>query len=78
MVRVYLSRGVKFGSTFDDLEEAPPRFLEPMGQPPSLVSEDIELALPADWDSNGQFCLEQDYPLPMHILGVIPKVELGD
>jgi hypothetical protein len=76
-VRVYNSRGVKFGATFSDLEEAPPRFLEPLGQPPSLVTEDLELPLPTDWDVNGQLCLEQDYPLPAHILGVIPMVEPG-
>jgi hypothetical protein len=34
--------------------------------------------LDGDWDTNGQVCIQQSWPLPMTILAVIPDLIRGD
>lgn len=37
----------------------------------------IELQLDANWSKNGRLIVEQNDPLPMTILAVIPRVTVG-
>lgn len=46
--------------------------------PPSLFSADARTVINAAWDKPGQVCYQQDLPLPVTILGVIPEVVVGD
>lgn len=78
-VRVYRTRGVEVGQDFDNMEVWPPRDDEPMGQPPSLITGDRRVVLSATWDEpGGQVCVQQRYPLPAQILGIVPEIEIGD
>jgi len=47
------------------------------GQPLSMVTEDINVTLKADWSKEKQVVIEQRSPLPMTILSVTPDVAVG-
>lgn len=72
------SRGLKIGPTFDRLVECayPPDAGE--GIPPPLFQGDFRENLLSDWNVQGQICLQQDYPLPSSVLGLVPEVIVGD
>lgn len=73
-VRVDQSRGLKAGSSFSTLVEIKERTNEPMGQPIGLQSRDERVVIDPSWNPYGQICLQQDYPLPATILGIIPEL----
>lgn len=43
-----------------------------------LYSGDINELLDGDWDLTGMVAFQQDYPLPMNIVAVIPESNIGD
>jgi hypothetical protein len=77
-VRVDQSRGLKMGQTFDDLTEFKDRNLNTIGFPIELFTGDDRIIIGGGWNSEGQLCIQQDYPLPATILGVIPEIQVGD
>lgn len=74
------SLGVKVGTVFDQLVEyLNPAMAGVITSPPPLVSsDDLVGNIPWDWTVKGQVCIQQDYPLPATILGIIPQVVVGD
>lgn len=79
IVRVTCTQGIKVGPTFDDLVECKESMVVPYTAPPETFFQgDLRTNVPNDWNEYGQFCLQQDYPLPATILGVIPQVTVGD
>lgn len=76
-VRVTETRGLKMGSTFATLKEFKMRNNQPMGSPIALETGDQRIIMDNSWNSYGQICIEQDYPLPATVLGVVPEVTLG-
>lgn len=77
--RVVNSRGVKMGRTFATVVEHKDRGNSVFADTAiPLFTGDIRMVLDAQWDVPGQVCLQQDYPLPMNVLGIIPEINAGD
>lgn len=77
-VRLFKSRGLWHGPKFDNLTEAKQRSSEDYDEPTQLLTGDLELTTPAEWNKNGRICFRQRDPLPMTILAVVPDVHLGE
>jgi hypothetical protein len=75
--RLSRSRGLKAGPDFRSLSEARDTQF-PIQVPPPLFTGDIRINVQSDWKTAGQVCLQQDYPLPASILGLIPEIVPGD
>ena len=75
-VRVKDTRGLQGGHNFGSIWEIknPATYAVPI----PLFTGDQRLVLDPLWELTGQVCLQQDYPLPAHILALIPEVEMGD
>lgn len=76
--RVHQARGLKMGSDFDHLAEFKMRSTQPLGSPIELETGDQRLIMDPSWNIYGQICIQQDYPLPATVLGVIPEIVVGD
>lgn len=78
-VKIADSRGLSVGPTFAELFEFPERTGDvPMGQPVPLLTQDEYFNMLGTWTVEGQYCIQQDHPLPATVLGVIPEVMIGD
>jgi hypothetical protein len=79
-IRVADSRGPKIGRSFDDtdLVEMQGLMVMPGVNPQPLVTGDFREVLHSDWETTGQLCVQQDYPLPLTVLGIIPEFVRGD
>ena len=77
-VRLVKSRGLWHGPKFDNLTEAKQRSSEDYDEPTQLLTGDLELTTPSEWNKNGRLCFRQRDPLPMTLLAVIPDVHLGE
>ncbi len=78
-VRTENTRGLQVGpnaTTLRAVKEFTPAL--GWGQPPALTTGDERIELDPLWQTDGSVWIEQDYPLPMTILGVIPEVHIGD
>jgi hypothetical protein len=51
---------------------------QPMGQPIELETGDQRMVMPPLWQTQGVICIQQDYPLPATVLGIIPEIVVGD
>lgn len=77
MIRVDKTRGLKGGIDFtylNEVSEIPIAYTPPA----ALVSDDLYMLLPTDWSTDGVICIQQDYPLPATVLGIIPEWLRGD
>lgn len=73
------SRGWKFGRSFSTLVPAKQATSPvPAGLPMPLISDVEHFTLDPLWDVEGQICIQQDYPLPLTVLGVVPEWKQGD
>lgn len=79
-VRVHETRGLKMGTDFgvDNLVEYKMRNDQPMGQPIELETGDQRIVMPPLYQTQGVVCIQQDYPLPATVLGIIPEIVVGD
>lgn len=80
-VRLDTSRGVKVGGIdFDprNLTELKDPSIIDYAVPAPLFSGDIFTPIFTEWSTKGEVFVQQDYPLPATILGLIPQVLLGD
>jgi hypothetical protein len=77
-VRMDKTRGLKLGETFDGL--VPMKEIPPTGYsaPLPLISEDRRVNIINGWNEPAQMCVQQDWPLPATVLGLIPEVTFGD
>lgn len=71
------TRGLKVGNDFSHLDEIPDLQV-PFDAPQTLFTGQARIPIPPDWNREGQICIQQDYPLPATVLGVIPEVVVGD
>jgi hypothetical protein len=76
-LRVNQSGGIFAGPSFDDLVEAKQRTTEPMGSPPALKSEEVELLVKPSWGDSAQLYVRQSDPLPLTIIGITMEVAIG-
>lgn len=75
--------GLSIGKTFDTLVPMKDLVLGNVGSQTNeivtgLVTGDARTVLDPSWDVPGQYCIQQSYPLPATILGVIPEIAMGD
>lgn len=77
-IRVQDERGIAVGPTFDKLREIRERTDELPGDPTRLYTGDRKMNFDPWTRDEGQVCVEQNYPLPATILGVVPEFSVGD
>ena len=78
-VRYLNSRGVYAGQFNTDLTEVKFRYDEDYGEPTEMFSGDQTVTMGTDeGDFMGQVFLRQPYPLPMHVLDIIPEMDVDD
>ncbi len=84
-LQVERSRGVFAGQSPEDasfqsvdyLNELKQRSTENWGEPTQLATGLIDVKIDSRWDSEGSIFVRQSDPLPLSILGIIPKVVGG-
>jgi hypothetical protein len=76
-VRVEESRGMWVGPDSDHLREYKQRATEAYNAPIALATGDFEIILSPSWNSNGRIVVQQNDPLPLTILSIIPEVVIG-
>lgn len=76
-LRVESSRGMFVGPNRGKMREWKQRSTEAYGEAISLFTGDFEITLDADWNTNGQIVIQQNDPLPMSVLAVMPDVAVG-
>lgn len=74
-IRVDQTRGITSGPSDDALYEVKETSIS---IPQALYTGDYFQNVANDWNEYGQLVFEQTYPLPATILGVVPKVVVGD
>lgn len=77
-VRMTKARGLKVGTDFADLVEMKELPAVDYTPPIGLYTGDRRVILPGGFNTTGQVCIQQDYPLPATVLGIIPEVKVGD
>ena len=78
-VRLMRTGGLRIGPRHGSIDPVPFRSsAAPMGQPPGLLSGDVEIELDAGFDTYGGLVLEQRQPLPCTILALMPRVNTSD
>lgn len=76
-IRVEQSRGMFIGPNRGKMREWKQRSNEPYGTPIALFTGDFEQTLDADWNTNGNVVIQQNDPLPMAVLAIMPDVAVG-
>ena len=77
-LRVHRSSAIKVGQHRDQLREFKQRTTEPMGSPPKLVTDEVEVAIDGDWlQGAGQVVVAQEQPLPLTVVGLTLEVQIG-
>jgi hypothetical protein len=77
-VRLQDSKGLFVGPDFDNMTEIKERNTQIMGQPIKLFTGDQRVIISPSWNLTGQICVQQDYPLPVTVLALIPEITVGD
>lgn len=77
-MQVDQTRGLKAGPTFDELIEYKMRDEQAMGSPIALETGDQRLNIMPVWATEGRICIQQDYPLPATVLGIVFEFVVGD
>ena len=82
-VRVHQTLGLSIGKTFNTLLPMKDLVRGNVGSATNtrttdLVTGDAMTRLDPSWTVPGQYCIEQPFPFPASILGVIPQVTPGD
>lgn len=75
--RFLSSRGGFVGPNATDLHEIIQRTSEPLGSPVALYSGDYRIHITPSFEDGGRVFYRQNNPLPVTILAVMPKTEVG-
>lgn len=81
--RVAATLGLSIGSDFNNLVPMKDLVIGNINEPGNfmisdLVTGDARTVIDPGWSEQGSFCIQQSYPYPVTILGVIPEVQVGD
>lgn len=76
-LRVNNSGSVFAGPDETKLTEAKLRTTENYGQPPSLVSQEVQLVISPTWNDAGQVFVRQSNPLPITLVSLSMEVAVG-
>lgn len=74
---VNASRGIFAGSDAEHLYEYPQREFEFYDDPVADATGVVEVSLDTTWDKNGRVYIRQSDPLPLSVLAVIPRLNVG-
>lgn len=78
-LRLYETRGLKAGYSFPTVVEGKESYnTQPTGTPPVLITGDQRINITPQYNTGGQVSVQQDYPLPASVLGLIPEIVVGD
>ena len=82
-IRVQDALGLFIGKTFSTLVPMKDLIVGNVGTMSDqvvtdLVTDDVRTLLDPSWDVPGQYCIQQTFPLPATVLGVMPEVTVGD
>lgn len=72
------SRGIFAGPTSDKLKEFKQRNTENYTDPVNTLTGIATIPIDSTWENTGRVFIRQNAPLPLSILGIIPKVEVGE
>lgn len=76
---LHRSLGLKIGTSFDELTEVVFRTGDDLySRATPLYSGIVSETLEADYDFENQLCWRQEYPLPLMVLAVMPRMETQD
>jgi hypothetical protein len=76
-LRLFSTRDVKAGPSFDKLREWSPRTTEDYGSAPALKTGEIEIVFSPSWAEDGAVCIRHDAPLPFTLLSITPEHAVG-
>ena len=76
-LRLFASRGVHVGPSFDRLTELKPRSTEPYGSPPALATGEVKVSVSAGWNPDGAVCLRHSDPLPITVVSMTLGFAVG-
>jgi hypothetical protein len=76
-LRIEKTRGLWVGPSFDKLTEFKQRAAENWDEATRLATGDEEITLSPDWTKGGTVCIQQNVPLPMTILAIMPDLRVG-
>lgn len=76
-LQVHRSGGIFAGPDADHLTEMKQRTTEPLGSPPVLKTEVLEMNLTPSWGFTGQVFVRQSDPLPLTLVSMTAEVALG-
>ena len=76
--RVDNTRGLAIGFTFDDLIDQKVASPTTWGQTMPLYTGDQRTIIPPSYNLEGSICIQQNYPLPITVLAVVPEILIGD
>ena len=77
-VEVDNSRGLFFGPDFANLVEWDQRAVADAYSAVQLESKLVRRYILGEWETQGDVCLQQNYPLPVTIMSVTREASLGD
>jgi hypothetical protein len=78
-IRVMDCKGIKAGPNFSQVREIKVRgATNPLGTAVPLFTGDQRILIDDQYLTEDDVCIQQDYPLPCTILGVIPEMSIGD
>lgn len=77
-LRVYRSSGVFAGPSVERLVQFKQRTTEPYGQAPMLKTDEIEIDVRPDWESDASIIIRQSDPLPITITSMTMEVVIAN
>jgi hypothetical protein len=76
-IRVNRSSSILAGPSPTSLVQYAQRTTENYGQPPNLISDQIEIVITPSWQTSGQVYIEQTEPLPLTVVGLTIEAAIG-
>jgi hypothetical protein len=76
-LRLFQSSAIFAGPSPASLTQYKQRTTENYGQPPNLVTDEVEITIPASWQTSGQVTIQQTDPLPLTLVGLTVEAVIG-
>jgi hypothetical protein len=77
-IRMESTRGLQYGMKGQDLWDMPASDTAFLGGPMLPTRNNLDQRLSASWNEDQQVVLQQSYPLPAFVVGLLVESELGD
>jgi hypothetical protein len=77
VVQVEETRSIWAGPSREKLEEHVPRNDENYGETPAPTTDSVLISVQCEWNKSGRVVIQQNDPLPITVLSIIPDVRVG-